>query len=520
MASKKGTGLLLSLVLMIGLTLSGCGGNNSNNGNSGNTATPVKSAESTETTAAPETSGNKDEPASSSELEQVELSLYLPGGPDKDVASVEQAINDYLKDKINATIKINQLSWDKPADKVNLMIQSGEVFDMVYTWNFMTNAAKGAYLPLEELLEQYAKETKAQINPAYLQAATVNGHLYAVPTEKELGQSVGFAFDKAIVDKYGFDVNSIKKLEDIEPMLQTIKEKEPAMTPLFMNHTDSLHWFTAYPESEDLDGSNEIPTLLDYKTMKVFNEYDTPEMLERLKLIRKWYEAGYINKNGATDKTELKDAVKSGKSWFVYGNMNPTSTNDWTRLAEKPMLIKTLLPVQVSTKSLQGSMLAISRTSKNPERAMMFMNLIHTDPVLYNLLTFGIEGKHYKKVSENTVEFIPDSGYNSVSSWMIGNVLLNYLNKDEDPRRVELYTEWNKNSRVSPVIGFVFDSTKVQSQIGALINITKQYKNTLFSGEKDPEPVLKEMNAKLKAAGIDAVINELQAQMDAFLAAK
>lgn len=106
------------------------------------------------------------------------------------------------------------------------MIQSGEVFDMVFTWNFMTNAAKGAYLPLEELLDTYAKETKAQINPAYLQAATVNGHLYAVPTEKELGQSVGFAFDKAIVDKYGFDVNSITKLEDIEPMLKTIKEKE------------------------------------------------------------------------------------------------------------------------------------------------------------------------------------------------------------------------------------------------------------------------------------------------------
>ncbi|MBW4084764.1 ABC transporter substrate-binding protein [Paenibacillus sp. S150] len=512
MAGKKGTGLLLSLVLLIGLSLGGCGGSN-NNG-----AAP--SGTKTDSTAAPAASDTAAATENANGLEQAELSLYLPGGPDKDVASVEQAINDYLKDKINATIKINQLSWDKPADKVNLMIQSGEVFDMVYTWNFMTNAAKGAYLPLEELLDTYAKETKAQINPAYLQAATVNGHLYAIPTEKELGQSVGFAFDKAIVDKYGFDVNSITKLEDIEPMLKTVKEKEPAITPLFMNHTDSLNWFTVYPDSEDLDGSNEIPTLLDYKTMKVFNEYDTPEIRARLQLIREWYKAGYINKNGATDKTELKDAVKSGKAWFTYGNMNPTSTNDWTRLAEKPMIIKTLLPVQVSTKSLQGSMLAISRTSKNPERAMMFINLIHTDPVLYNLLTFGIEGKHYTKVGGNTVEFIPDSGYNSVSSWMIGNVLLNYLNKDEDPKRVQLYTDWNKNSKVSPVIGFVFDSTKVQSQIGALINITKQYKNTLYSGEKDPEPILKEMNSKLKAAGLDAVIGEIQSQMDAFLAAK
>ncbi|GGF66532.1 ABC transporter substrate-binding protein [Paenibacillus albidus] len=517
MASKRSMTLLLSLVLMVGMVLSGCSGNNA--GNSAGT-TDITAKPSNEAPAATEKGEATKAPDAPAGLEPVELSLYLPGGPDKDVAAVEQEINAYLKDKINATIKINQLSWDKPADKVNLMIQSGEVFDMVFTWNFMTNAAKGAYLPLEELIDTHAKETKAQIHPAYLQAATVNGHLYAIPTEKELGQSVGFAFDKAIIDKYGFDINSIKRLEDIEPLLKTIKEKEPAISPLFMNHTDSLSWFTAYPNSEDIDGSGDIPTLLDYDTMKIFNEYDTPAMTERLKLIRKWYEAGYINKNGATDKTELKDAVKSGKAWFTYGNMNPTSTNDWTRLAEKPMVIKTLLPVQVGTKSLQGSMLAISRTSKNPERAMMFINLIHTDPVLYNLLTFGIEGKHYNKVDDKTVEFIPDSGYNSVSSWMIGNVLLNYLNKDEDPKRVQLYTDWNAAAETSPVIGFVFDSTKVQSQIGALINITKQYKNTLFSGEKDPEPILKEMNGKLKAAGIDAVINELQTQMDAFLAAK
>ncbi|GJM70899.1 hypothetical protein HMSSN036_31150 [Paenibacillus macerans] len=81
---------------------------------------------------------------------------------------------------------------------------------------------------------------------------------------------------------------------------------------------------------------------------------------------------------------------------------------------------------------------------------------------------------------------------------------------------MELYKTWNENATISPVLGFVFDSSKVQSQIGALTNIVKQYKNTLFTGQKDPEPVLREMNQKLKAAGIDEVIKELQFQLDAF----
>lgn len=49
-------------------------------------------------------------------------------------------------------------------------------------------------------------------------------------------------------------------------------------------------------------------------------------------------------------------------------------------------------------------MLAISTTSEDPARAMMFINLLHTDPYLNNLLNYGIEGKHYLKVNENVIK--------------------------------------------------------------------------------------------------------------------
>lgn len=100
MAGKKVTGLLLSLVLIAGFTLAGCAGNN------GNTAAPTeKAGESTTAPAATKEAtgteaGGTEAPGT---LAPVELSLYLPGGPDTDVASVEQEINAYLKDKINAT---------------------------------------------------------------------------------------------------------------------------------------------------------------------------------------------------------------------------------------------------------------------------------------------------------------------------------------------------------------------------------------------------------------------------------
>ena len=39
-------------------------------------------------------------------------------------------------------------------------------------------------------------------------------------------------------------------------------------------------------------------------------------------------------------------------------------------------------------------------------------------------------------------------------------------------------------------------------------------------GSMDPEPIMKEYQSKLKAAGIDKVVEEAQKQYDAFLAEK
>ena len=38
-----------------------------------------------------------------------EINWYMQGMPQEDVASVEAAVNDYLKDKINATLKMHRL---------------------------------------------------------------------------------------------------------------------------------------------------------------------------------------------------------------------------------------------------------------------------------------------------------------------------------------------------------------------------------------------------------------------------
>ena len=45
----------------------------------------------------------------------------------------------------------------------------------------------------------------------------------------------------------------------------------------------------------------------------------------------------------------------------------------------------------------QGAMIAISATSANPERALMFLNLLNTDPELMTMMKDWYRGLHLQQ---------------------------------------------------------------------------------------------------------------------------
>ena len=52
------------------------------------------------------------------------------------------------------------------------------------------------------------------------------------------------------------------------------------------------------------------------------------------------------------------------------------------------------------------------------------------------------------------------------------------------------------------------------------MSVKSEYRKQVIMGSMDPEPIMKEYAAKLKAAGIDKIIEEAQKQYDEFLANK
>jgi len=226
---------------------------------------------------------------------------------------------------------------------------------------------------------------------------------------------------------------------------------------------------------------------------KVYNTEETPEFIKIAKMSADWYKKNYINKDVAT----LKDGMpikKAQKAFMWAEQLKPGKANEMkAQLGYDVIQVNAHADVKpfANTGDLTNSMLVISRTSKNPARAMMFINLLFSDKQIQNLLVWGIEGKHYKKIGENQIDFADGvtaetSGYTGVAQWaMGGSQFLDYLWANESTDKWIKMQEFNDSAIISKTVGWTYSQEKVKSQIAALATVGTQYGKALGEGIVD-----------------------------------
>jgi putative aldouronate transport system substrate-binding protein len=453
------------------------------------------------------------------ELAPVELTWYFIGnGQQEDTALIEDEINKYIKDKINATVKLQCFDWGSYDEKIGTMIASREEFDICFTssWanNYREKAVKGAFVPLNDMFDKYAPKTKELLGKDFLKGSEIGGVNYAIPTNKEKAHQWGFILREDLVKKYNMDISKIKKFEDIEPFLKTIKENEPGVYPLEAAGAQNPRMHLDY---DGIDGENLGVLYNDSKDMKISNQFELPEMKEYLNTIHRFYNAGYIRKDAPT-LTDYNADESAGKIFAAIKSLKPGKDKELTVSTGQPWVQVAITQPIIGNYDAAGSMEAISTTSKNPERALMFLELVNTDKYLNNLINYGVEGKHYVKVSDEVIKPGPEnSKYNPCIQWALGNVFLNYLSEVEDKDKWDKFQKFNDAATPTKDLGFMFDPAPVKNEIAACKASGQDYILGLETGMLDPKVYLPKLTAAYKDAGIDKVIAEEQKQLDEWL---
>lgn len=448
-------------------------------------------------------------------LQPVQLTWYLSGNPPADVGLVEEEANAYLQPRINASLKLQFIPSGNYPERMNTLLSSGEAFDLLWTanWSFLydQNARRGAFTELNELLPAYAPNLLAKLPEVAWEDAKLQGKLYAVPNYQIAAKVYGFVIQKRFVDKYDLDTSTIKGFKDLEPFLELIKQNEPDMIPYatIENFRHQMHGF---------DGVNNVTFYrANDPSYQVVELAMQDEYLEFHKMLHEWFNKGYINRDIAT--ANINEVISSGKVAVRFdqtlkpgGEIEEQAKNGGHEVVYIPLS-------EPEFTGVQASMTAISRTSKNPERAMLLLELVNTEPELFNLLVYGIEGKHYEKVGENAVRKIPDSGY-SYANWRIGNTFIGYLTEGQPEDTWELTMKMNESAIVPEIFGFNFDITPVQAEAANIAATQEEYRKAIESGTVDPEQYVPRYRDALQKSGLDKLLEEHQRQLDQWLAEK
>ena len=447
-----------------------------------------------------------------------EIVWYNFSNEQPDLGKVVAKANEYLIKKIGVKLKMvmGLGEYDK---KITMMEAAGDPFDIAFTCSWTNNynncVSKGFFSPLNDpkdnLLEKYGQGILKSVNPAFIEGSQINGINYAVPTNKEAATQLVYRFNKKLVDKYNFDLSKIKSIKDLEPMFKIIKENEPGIVPFSIGCGISY----VLGDMDFIIGSRIPGTVMVEKgNHKVINQFENKDFIDYIKVYRDYYQKEYIKADAAT---ALIDPTfdKTGKWFCNLAEYAPYADVLWSEGMGFPVVsVPAFTPPLICTRSVTGAMNAISITSERPDLCMKFLNLLNTDVYLRNLLGWGIEGVQYEKLPNGKIKLLAGNKDYNPFQFTIGNVFINYVLEDEPSDMYVQYDKWNNSAVKSPILGFAFDSGPVKNEMVAVKNISEEYCKGIFTGAYDPDKKIPEMLNKMKKAGMEKILAEMQKQID------
>lgn len=450
-------------------------------------------------------------PASAEEVVTLKWVTVGSGMPSNYAAWAEK-LNAYLAEKIGVNIEMEVISWGDWDNRRNVIVNTNEPYDLIFGNNgtYNSDVKLGAYLEItEDMLKENAPGLLDLIPAGYWDACRVNGKLYAVPTYKDSSMTNYFVWDKDLLDANGMDVTDLHTLESLHDTLVALKDKTSnAVYPL--NSNGAAYLLSRY------DGfSSGLPVLgvrYDDAEMKVVASVEQEDVLADLATLHAWYTEGLINADAATYPESNKYNVCSVAQGWPYA-----AISTWG-----PNMGVNAIAVQygdtiISNDTVQGSLNSISVNCEHPEKALAFLQLINTDSYVRDLFYYGVEGDNWQytddtktAVHKNNADW-PMAGYTQATFFNVTPT------DDVDFNQWDEVKALNEAAKPSVLLGFYFDTSSVQDQLAACIEIYNRYKGEVLTGTTDPTVSVPQMMEEMRAAGFDEIVAEAQTQVDAFL---
>lgn len=530
MSNLKRISALLIAIMMI-FVVAACSGNNGDNNE------PPAETNKGAATNAPDNSGEETKGPDTSKFVKISYVVLGNKPTNGQFEAVLAEVNKLMKEKINAELEWKWVEWADWTTKYNLLLASGEAIDLITigtdwldTWG---NAQRGAFMNLDDLLPTYAPQTWNSIPKEDWAESKFGGKIVLIP-ENEYTQWVnhGFFYRGDWAKEAGI-TEPIKDWETMGKYLQYIKDNKPDVIPWDAAAQTSTFGGYVASYSDNL----ELPIATGYTPIYATKSYDEKytvnspvfedTFLNYAKLMKEWADKGYWREDVLNNKNDARAALRAGLSGVdqhhtqTFGGLRVQMDKDQPGSELQMFPFHRTRANNLMELSITHGGTSVGAHSKNPERALMAYDLIRNDEQIYHLINYGLEGVQYEVVDGKRQQ---PAGYDEAKHAFYADFWGGRVDKFEIPSATTwdqleetLYAEYDGYKKPYPYGQFVFDKTPVEAELTAVTQVSGEMGPAIGYGKAgDPVKAVEEFRNKLKTAGYDKVLAELQRQMDAY----
>jgi len=467
----------------------------------------------------------EEENVTQKDLKEAKLTFYFKGAESKAIREVLDEIEKKTKGKLNVKLDFKFINGPTEfyLDTIKNTINSGQPCDAFFYSSRMDQglrslANENLIMDISNVFPQFAPNYFNKLSKEEINAVSVDKKIYAIPNRLPTTQMRCALVREDLMEKY--KISDIKNYDDYEMYLKSVKENELDLIPMTFYET-TIGLFAEASGYVVMDYLQGLVYKWDDPNTKILAWEQTPEFITGIQTIRRWYEKGYLLKDVGVSQID-ESLVTSGKwasfiapldSEFEFNSALKEKGINWNYKAYP------LYPDRISERDspLKGAMV-FNSNSDNAERVMMFYNWLYSNQDNYDLLMYGIEGKHYA-LQNNQIK-LPEGveAEDSYSSWRwrwpFENIDYERVDTSSSEEAVkEYYKKINEKTNYPPHMGFLPD-------YGAVGDISTSRAMSYYSTEQkiytedlkqeDIDAYIKEQ----KDSGASKLIEEIQKQFD------
>lgn len=456
-----------------------------------------------------------------------EATMVLIGNQQADQEMVLEKINEILTKDINTKLNIVMLSMGDFTTQLPLMLQGGDKVDLVPVINSFASTfiSNKMIVDLSGYVEKHGVHMKnafAQLGEELLYTGCINDFMFGIPVIHGSSGVSTVCLRKDWLEEAGFTAEDIKSIGDMDQVYEAVQKNHPEAIMLWMNKGTQAD--SRYETCDPLTDFNGV--LLNYgEKPEVVNFFASDTYKELVTRHYNWAQKGWISKDAATTTDQPSTVVQAGRAFSYYtpGGADAEALNSVS--CGTQMLCIPVTEGQLTTTGFCWNSWGIAQSSENPERAFLLLDYLYNSAEVTDLINYGIKDVHYVVGEDGLYRYPEGVDYSNATytfnqGWELPNSFLGGIWEGNDPDLWEKQIQITKEAQQSCALGFAYDSTALSTEIAALSNVKSQYTDALNAGAVDPEVELPKFLEALEDAGMQKVIDEKQAQLDAWTASR